>query len=82
LEAKINELATKNKNKNNGDLYRGTNLFKKDYKLRTKLVEKSRVVFFQIPTTFGMRGKNYFSQLLNVHKLVMLGRGIYILLSH
>jgi hypothetical protein len=39
LKAKINELQTNSKNKNNRDLYRGINDFKKGYQPRTNVVK-------------------------------------------
>jgi hypothetical protein len=39
LKGKINELETNNKNKNNRNLYRGTNEFKKGYKPRINIIK-------------------------------------------
>jgi hypothetical protein len=56
LKDKIYELAANSKNKNIRDLYRGINYFKKGYQPRSNLVKDKD------------RWKNYFSQLLNVHR--------------
>jgi hypothetical protein len=52
LKDNINELATNSKSKNNRDLYRGINEFKRGYQPRNSLVKDENVIFLQIPTIF------------------------------
>jgi hypothetical protein len=82
LKGKINELETNNKNKNIRDLYRGINEFKKGYqpKINTKKDENGNLL--ANPQNVLNRWKNFFIQVLNVHGVQMLGRWIYIRLSH
>jgi hypothetical protein len=73
LKDKINELATNSKNKNIRDLYRGIIGFKRGYQLRNNLVKDENEDLLADSHNILNRWKNYFSQLLNVHN-VMLGR--------
>jgi hypothetical protein len=68
LKDKINELATNKKNKNIRDLYRGVNLFKRGYQPRSNLV-KDKNGDLLADSHILNRWKNYFSQLLNVHRV-------------
>jgi hypothetical protein len=66
LKDKINELESNSKNKNNRDLYRGLNEFKKGYQPRTNLLKDERGGLFVDPHKILSRWKNYFCQLLIV----------------
>jgi hypothetical protein len=57
VKDKSNELATKSKNKNIRDLYRGINEFKRDYQPRSNFVNMRMVICSQIPTTLLMGKK-------------------------
>jgi hypothetical protein len=67
LKDKINELATNSKNKNNRDLYRGINGFKRGYQLINNLVKDENGDLLADSHNILSRWKNYFSQILNVH---------------
>jgi hypothetical protein len=64
LKDKINELATNSKNKNIRDC-RGINYFKNGYQPRSNLVKDENLL---ADSHILNRWKNYFSQLLNVHR--------------
>jgi hypothetical protein len=67
MSDKIYELAVNNKNKNNRDLYRGINEFKRSYQLRNNsLKDEDGDLLADSHNTLN-RWKNYFSQLLYVH---------------
>jgi hypothetical protein len=68
LKDKIYELESNSKNKNIRDLYRGINEFKKGYQPRTNLVKEERGDLLVNPHKIFNRWKNYFCQLLNVHR--------------
>jgi hypothetical protein len=68
LKDKIIELGSNSKNKNIRDLYRGINEFKKGYQPRTNLVKDERGDLLADPHKILNRWKNYFCQLLNVHR--------------
>jgi hypothetical protein len=69
LKDKINELAMKRKNWNR-DLYRGINEFKISYKPRSNLVKDDNCNLLADSCKYILnRWKNYFSQLLNVHRV-------------
>jgi hypothetical protein len=68
LKDKINELESNSKNKNIRDLYRGIKEFKKGYQPRTNFVKDERGDLLADPRTILNRWKNYFCQLLNVHR--------------
>jgi hypothetical protein len=68
LKHKINELATHSKNKNNRDLYRGIHEFKKCYHPITNLVKDENSDILADSHVLDS-WKNYFSQLLNVHRV-------------
>jgi hypothetical protein len=67
LKGKINELAINSKNKNNGDLYRGINEFKRGYQPRSNLNKDENADLLADFNTLVNRWKSYFSQVLNVH---------------
>jgi hypothetical protein len=69
LKDKINELHIKNKNKNIRDLCRETNEFKKGYRPRSYLVNNENVDPLADSHNNLSKWKNYFSQLLNVHRV-------------
>jgi hypothetical protein len=69
LKNKSNELAKNSKNKNNRDLYREVNEFKKGYQPRSNLVKNENGDLFADTHIILNRWKNYFSQLLNVHRI-------------
>jgi hypothetical protein len=65
---KINELATNSKNMNIRNLYRGINEFNRGYQPRSKLVKDENADLLAESHNILNRSKNYFSQLLNVHR--------------
>jgi hypothetical protein len=69
LKDNINELATNRKNKNIRDLYRRINEFKRCYQPRNNLVKDKNGDLLTDSHNIFTRWKNYFSQLLNVHKV-------------
>jgi hypothetical protein len=69
LKPKSNKLAIHSKNKNIRDLYRGINYFKKGYQPRTNLVNDENGDLLADSHNILNRGKNYFSQLLIVHRV-------------
>jgi hypothetical protein len=69
LDDKINELATRSKNKNSRDLYRGINYFKKGYQPLINLVKNEDGDLIADSHSILNKLKNYFSQLLNVHSV-------------
>jgi hypothetical protein len=69
LKAKINEHETNSKNNNIRDLYRGINEFKKDYQLRTNLVEDENSDLLADSCDILNRWKNCSLQLLNIHRV-------------
>jgi hypothetical protein len=69
LKDKINELVTNSKNKNIRDLCRGIHEFKKGYQPRSTLVKDENGDLLEDSYNILNRWKNYFSQLLNVHRV-------------
>jgi hypothetical protein len=73
LKDKIDELATISKNKNIRDLYTGINDFKRGHQCRSNLVkdENGAQLADQLADSHNIlnRWKNYYSQLLNVHRV-------------
>jgi hypothetical protein len=69
LKDKINEVASNSKNKKIRDLYRGINKLKKGYQPRSKLVKDENGDLLADSHSIFKRSKNYFSQLLNVHRV-------------
>jgi prefoldin subunit 5 len=69
LKEKINELATKSKNKNIRDLYRGINEFRRSYQPRNNLLKDENSDLLVDSHNILNRWKNYFSQLFNVHNV-------------
>jgi hypothetical protein len=68
LEGKINELETNNKNKNIRDYYRSINEFEKVYRPRINIIKDENGNLIADPQSFLNRWKNFFNQVLNVHK--------------
>jgi len=67
MKAKINELETNSKiKKNNRDLYRGINDFKKGYQPTTNIVKDEKGDLVTDCHSILLRWRNHFSQLLNV----------------
>jgi hypothetical protein len=77
IKERINEFATNSKNKHIRDLYRGINEFKRGYQPRNNLVKDENSDLLADSHNILNRWKNYFSQLFNVHNVVMLGRWRY-----
>jgi hypothetical protein len=69
LKDKINEFETKSKKKNIRDLYSGINEFKNGYQPRSNLLEDENGNQLADSHNILNRWKNYFSQLLNVHRI-------------
>jgi hypothetical protein len=69
LKDKINELATTSNNKNIRDLYRGINEFNWSYQPKSNLVKDENGDLLADSHNILNRWKNYFSQLLNVHRV-------------
>jgi hypothetical protein len=69
LKDNINELATNSKNKNIRHLYRGINLFKRDYQLKNNLLKDENGDLLADSHNILNRWKNYFSLLLNVNNV-------------
>jgi hypothetical protein len=74
LKDKINELASNSKNKNIRDVYRGINKFKRGYQPRSNLVKGKNGDRLADSHNILNRWKTHFCQLLNVHKVMKLGR--------
>jgi hypothetical protein len=68
LKGKIYEIATNNKNRSIRDLYTGINEFKGGYQPRRNLVKDENSDLADSHNILN-RWKNYFSQLLNAHRV-------------
>jgi len=68
LKIKIEELEINSKFNNVRELYIGINDFKKGYQPRTIIVKDEKGELVADPHSIMARWRNYFSQLLNVHK--------------
>jgi hypothetical protein len=66
---KIDKLATNSKNKNIRDLYRGKNDFTRGYHPRSNFVKDENGDLLADSHNILNRWKNYFCQLLNVHRV-------------
>jgi hypothetical protein len=73
LKEKINELAVNSKNKNIRDLCRGINKFRRGYQPRNNLVKDEICDLLADSHDIANKWKNYFSQLLNVHRVREFG---------
>ncbi|PNF32825.1 hypothetical protein B7P43_G04341 [Cryptotermes secundus] len=69
LKDKIDELAMNSKNKNITDLHRGINDFKRGYQPSSNLVKDENGDLLADSHNILNRWRNYFSQLLNVHRV-------------
>ncbi|PNF29495.1 hypothetical protein B7P43_G04553 [Cryptotermes secundus] len=69
VKDKIDALAMNSKNKNIRDLYRGTNDFKRGYQPSSNLVKDENGDLLADSHNILNRWRNYFSQLLNVHRV-------------
>jgi hypothetical protein len=65
----ISELTMNSPNKNIRDTYRGENEFQRGHQPRSNLVKDENVDLLADSHNILNRWKNYFSQLLNVHKV-------------
>jgi hypothetical protein len=74
LKGKINELETKNKNKNMKDLYRGINEFKKEYQPKINVIEDENGNLLADPQSVLNKWKHFFNQVLNVHGVHNVGQ--------
>ena len=61
-------METNSKNKNIRDLYKGIKDFKKGYQARVNVTKNENEELLSDSNSILNRWKNYFSQLLNVHK--------------
>ena len=74
MKAKIDELETDSKTKNIRNLYRGIKDFKKGYKPRNNTIKDQKGDLVADSHSILVTWRNHFSQLLNIHGLMMLGR--------
>jgi hypothetical protein len=79
VKAKTEELEINSKIKNFRDLYRGVGDFNNVYQPRTSILKGEKGDLFSDSLRILARWRNYFSQLLNVQGLIMLGRQKYTL---
>ena len=68
LKEKLNEVETNSKNKNIRDLYKGIKEFKKGYQARANVIKDENGDLLADSHSILNRWKNYFGQLLNVHR--------------
>jgi hypothetical protein len=71
LKAKIDEFETNSKVKHIRDLYRGISDFKKGYQSSTNTLKDGKGDLVTDSHRILARWRKHFSQLLNVHELVM-----------
>jgi hypothetical protein len=74
LKVKIEESETNSGIQNIRYLYRGINDFKNGYHPRTNTVKDEKGDLFADSHSILARWRNYFSQVLNVHGVIILGR--------
>jgi hypothetical protein len=74
LKEEIDELATNSKNKNIGDLYRGIHDFERGHKPTGNIMKDENGDLLEDFHSILNRWKNYFSELLNVHRVSDLSR--------
>ena len=82
LKVKIEEFETNSKIKNIRDLFRVISDFKKGYQPRTSTVNDDKADLVADSHSILDRWRNYFSQILNVHGIMMLGRQKYTQQNH
>ncbi|KAJ4448564.1 hypothetical protein ANN_10582 [Periplaneta americana] len=68
LKEKLNEVETNSKNKNIRDLYKGIKEFKNGYQSRVNVIKDENGDLLADSSSILNRWKNYFAQLLNVHR--------------
>ena len=68
LKGKLSEIDTNSKNKNITDLYKGIKDFKKRYQARVNVIKYENQELLADSNSIDNRWKDYFGQLLNVHK--------------
>ena len=68
LKEKLNEVETNSKNKNIRDLYKGIKEFKNGYQPRVNVIKDENGDLLADSPSILNRWKNYFAQLLNVHR--------------
>ncbi|KAJ4426239.1 hypothetical protein ANN_27051 [Periplaneta americana] len=68
LKEKLNEVETNSKNKNIPDLYKGIKEFKNGYQSRVNVIKDENGDLLADSPSILNRWKNYFAQLLNVHR--------------
>ncbi|KAJ4431136.1 hypothetical protein ANN_19731 [Periplaneta americana] len=68
LKEKLNEVETNSKNKNIRDLYKGIKKFKNGYQPRVNVIKDENGDLLADSPSILNRWKNYFAQLLNVHR--------------
>ncbi|KAJ4447440.1 hypothetical protein ANN_09447 [Periplaneta americana] len=68
LKEKLNEVETNSKNKNIRDLYKGIKEFKNGYQPRVNAIKDENCDLLADSPSILNRWKNYFAQLLNVHR--------------
>ncbi|KAJ4435202.1 hypothetical protein ANN_23778, partial [Periplaneta americana] len=68
LKEKVNEVETNSKNKNIRDLYKGIKEFKNGYQSRVNVIKDENGDLLADPPSILNRWKNYFAQLLNIHR--------------
>jgi hypothetical protein len=69
LKEKMNEIVPNSNNKNIGDLYRGINDFKRGHQPGSNLMKAENGDLLGDSDSILNRWKNYFSQLLNAHRV-------------
>ncbi|KAJ4426281.1 hypothetical protein ANN_27093 [Periplaneta americana] len=68
LKEKLNDVETNNKNKNIRDLYKGIKEFKNGYQAKVNVIKDENGDLFADAHSILKRWKNYFGQLLNIHR--------------
>ena len=68
MKGKLSEIEINSKNKNIRDLYKGIKDFEKGYRARVNVIKNEIEAMLSDSNSILNRWKNYFSQLLNVHK--------------
>ena len=68
MKGKLSEIETNSKNKNIRDLYIEIKEFKKGYQARVNVLKNGNEELLSDSNSILNRWKDYFSQLLNVHK--------------
>jgi hypothetical protein len=82
LKGRINEIETNKEKKNIRDLYRGINEFKKRCQPGINVIKDENGNLQADPQNILNRWKNFFNKVIMYMGFMMLGRCIYIQLSH